>query len=505
MGIAFGSETCTIHTGAKLREKLIRGAEETLLSVGTTFGPYGQNVAITKFYNPPHITKDGTTVANSINLKDPIENITAQAIKQASAETAKLAGDGTTSTALIASALILHSFEYLKDNPGSTTIYRRKLEAAKDKVVQYIESTSVPLTMDSIYHIAMVACNGDTEIATIVTDAFKVIGKEGAIAVEESKTYETTLDAIEGIKLDRSHIIPSLARGKDTTKFKNCNILVTDLDLTTSEDAITLLQLQATAGNPLLLICNDLKDTALTVLEYNLEKNPDIPISVIRAPFIAEARKNALEDLALSTGSKYISSGSGWKLKDALISHLGGADSVTITSKETNIIGRKGDSGKIKERIALYKKKIATDKEGLAPNYKKRLAMLDSGAAIIYVGGATGMEVQEKKDRLDDTIKAVRSAYEKGIVVGGTLTYLEASRVLDSKDEIENILREALKNLTTLLLRNSGKSVEDHTKSIEDGFILDPTLVVTSSVRNGVGAAVMVCTTGCAIEKHESQ
>jgi len=506
-------ETSRIVKGKEVKEKLLKGSIDTADAVSTTFGPYGTNVAITKIYNPPHITKDGVTVAEAINLRDPIEDVAAQTIKGAAEETAKIAGDGTTGTSVLSAALIKLASEYLEEHPEKTSEYRRQLEAASKVAVTAVRSLATPTTDKDIYNVALVACNGDSEMAGLVQEAFSIIGKEGIVTVTDSKSYITSLDATKGVKLDRSHIIPSLANGKTLVRHKECRILVTDLDVTTQEDALAVIHLQKELGSPILVICNDLTGVAATIIQHN-KTNFDLPIEFIRAPFIADARKEAVEDLAIVTGAKAITSKVGWtSLKSITASHLGSSEMVEISTKETNIIGRKGEEDVVHARIQYYQDKIDQDKEGLAGNYKKRLAMLSAGAAVIYVGGSNEIEVKEKKDRLDDTIRAVRSALEEGVVPGGTMTYVEvACQLHDLSSANSDIpmlhLSIALKSLTEALLSNgnipfNGENLATLEEQVKRDSILDPALVLTSTLQNAVGAAGVIFTTNCVIIKDD--
>lgn len=499
-------ETCKIIKGEEVHEKLLKGSAEIAKAVSTTFGPYGKNVTITMLYNPPHVTKDGATVARSIKLEDPSENVAAQIINQAAAKTAEIAGDGTTSTTILANSLVHMAFNLIKKGERPMII-KNYLKEAEVKLLKYLSNLSTKTEHKDIYNIALVACNGDTDIAKLVTEAFTIIGENGLVTVSDSRNYDTTLDTTEGIKLDRSHIIPGLNNGKNYNRHKDCAILVTNLDLSTEFDAIRILQVQEASTKPLLVICNDLTGKAAEILTYNkLERN--VPIEVIRAPFIADARQEACVDLSIVTGATFIDKTSGWHIKDVNIDHLGNSDSVEITLKETNILGRLGDSEKIKSRIEYYNTKIKEDKEGLKENYKKRLAFFTSGAAVIYIGGSNEIEVQEKKDRFDDTIRAVRSALAEGYVLGGSLTYLKIGSQLHEEDpgNLSQMVHSCLNNIVRKLLSNSNDTIkyEDHVNAVKAHNIIDPTLVIKSTIQNAIGAAIMIFTTDCIIIKNES-
>ena len=503
----------TILKGKSAHSKLLEGSKEAASAVSTTFGPYGKNVAITMKYNVPSVTKDGATVAGFIKLKDKAMNVAAQLINQAANETARVAGDGTTSTTILTARIVEEAFKaiegkssWFKKVAGVQPMQiKRELEDAMKVVVDNLDTLSRKVELHDIYNIAMVACNGDEAMAELVTEAFKIVGEDGVVAVADSRGYETTMDATDGIKLDRSHILPSLAMGRSNVKHNDCRIAVMDLDITTAEEALHILGIQEDLKAPLLVICNDLTGIAAEVISFNKEKH-NVDIEVIRAPFIAEARKEACIDLACVAGATLLSKNAGWEVSDLQESHCGSAESVEMTLKETNIIGRLGNPDEIAKRIAFYEDKIANDKEGLTGNYKKRLAFFTSGAAVIYVGGSNETEKGEKRDRFDDTIRAVRSAMEEGFVTGGGLTYLllANSKLSDINTVGASILSKSLKNIVKVILENSGVVTKnEHIMSVYDNEIIDPTLVIKSTIKNGVGAAIMILTTDCIVIREE--
>lgn len=492
-------DTVKIVRGQEVHDKLLKGSEEAASAVSTTFGPYGRNVAITMKYNVPKVTKDGASVAGFIKLEDPIENVAAQLIRQAAAETAKVAGDGTTSTTVLTNNLVKAAFNYI-DNGYQPMQLKRELESALVGALTTLASLSKPVTDGDIYNIAFVACNGDTGMAQMVTDAFKVVGVDGLVTVTESRNYETTLDATDGIRLDRTSILPSQhARAK----YKQPKIAVLDMDITGAKDAMHILALQEAVNHPMLVICNDLTGSAAEIIGYNKSKY-NIPLEVIRAPFIAEARKAACFDLACVAGATLLSGSEGYEVTDLTADYLGSADGLEITLRETNIIGRHGRPEVIEERIKHYEEKIAEDKQGLTPNYKKRLAFFTSGAAVIYVGGSNETEVDEKKDRFDDTIRAVRSALQEGYVYGGGVAYDLIAEAIVEKSVGEKILSDSLLGIGSLIIDNSGIiTPEEHYKEVEDGNIIDPTLVIKSTIINAIGAAIMIFTTDCVVVRNE--
>lgn len=494
----------TILTGKEVHVKLLEGSKEAADAVSTTFGPYGKNVAITMKYNVPMVTKDGATVAGFIKLKDQAKNVAAQLINQAANETAKVAGDGTTSTTVLTKGLVDRAFKLIDEGVQPMQL-KKDLNAVVPVVLENLRALSTAVKPENIKSIAMVACNGDEAMADLVTEAFSIVGEEGLVTVTDSRSYDTTMDATDGIKLDRSHILPSLANGRNNVKHKGCKIAVLDLDISSADDALRILGVQEELNAPLLIICNDLIGSAAEVIAFNKEKY-DIPVEIIRAPFIAEARKEACIDLACVAGATLLSAKAGWEVSDFQATHCGNSDSVEMTLKETNIIGRLGDEEAIAKRIAFYEDKIANDKEGLVANYKKRLAFFTSGAAVIYVGGSNETEIGEKKDRFDDTIRAVRSAMAEGFVDGGGLTYnrLAQGSLSLIKTKGAAMLANALEDIVTVILDNSGiVTLSDHFENVHTLNIIDPTLVIKSTITNAIGAATMIFTTDCIIIREE--
>lgn len=495
-------ETSKVVSGPIVKNLLIQGAEELALGVGTTLGPFGGNVAITKIFNVPHITKDGATVASEVKLEDSIKNVASETIKESAKQTAILAGDGTSSTIIFATSL----FQELNKSKSVFPIskIKRQIEMLKNDSVTIARKLSFGIsTAEDMYNIALVASNDDEEMSRLVTDAFSTIGVNGIVTVSETKSYKTFIDTTNGIKLDRSHISTSLIKSNKEV-FEECNILVTDMKITSSNEALTILKLIDDTSKPLLVICEDLEGEALPIITYN-KITRNVPIAVVRAPFIAEARKEALKDLALATGATFISKEIGWEFNSINPSNLGSSDSVTISLKETNIIGRKGKKELIDERINFYNQKIEEDYEGLKSNYKKRLAYLNGGAAIIYISGVNEIEVQEKKDRLDDTIRAVRAALEEGVVKGAGKTYIEIAEKLKSdkyEPELFNIFKKALHSIFNKIVENYGGTEDEFNETISS-LVIDPTLVITSVLENGTSAALILSSIKAVIQKNE--
>lgn len=504
-------ETSTIVKGQEVYDKLLSGSAKMKEAVVTTLGPYGRNVALTKIWNNPHITKDGVTVAKGINLEDPIENIAAQVIKEAADKTAKEAGDGTTSTTILTDYIFKETLEKLNSEDIKYSDIKKQVEDTSKVIIKKIKELSEEVG-DNLKRVALVSSNNDEYLSELVAEAFTKIGKNGIVTVTESNTNETKIVTTDGIRLDRTHINTSMVE-KPKEVYANAMILVTNLNLSTDIDAFSILALQEEIKKPLLVICNDIERAASEILTYN-KKVRNVPIIVIRAPYISDARRDACQDIAIATGGEYIDKDLGWEIKSVNANLLGKCDYVEIDLKETNIIGRYGDDKLIEERLAYYDDKISKE-PGLKSNYEQRKNILNGGAAVIYVGGTNEIEVTEKKDRLDDTIRAVKAALEQGVVPGGGVTYLKIRQEL-SQESLTiggNIMLNALPVVTGNIIANQVGSTTDEevilkaTKefidSVKDNYILDPTLVLTNAIENAVGAALMLAGTSCVIVKKE--
>lgn len=499
--------TSEIIKGDKVYEALLKGSKEIADAVSTTFGPYGKNVALTMLYNLPHVTKDGVTVARNISLVDQAEDVACQIIKQAATKTADVAGDGTTSTVLLTYFLVKYSLEYLKANPNDTTSLKYELEKIGNRLIEKLDNITVNIDdYESMYKIARVASNGDHEISEMISTIFKEIGKDGVVSVQQSNSYETFVQTTNGIRLDRGYISPSL-ESRDSFKktYMNPKVVITSQDITTTEEAVTIFRLQEYVKHPLLIICNDLTGSALNAIAY-AKATQGIPIEVIRAPFIADARKEALKDLAIITGATIIDEH--WEITSINETILGSAESFEISPKETFIIGRNGSQEEIESRIAYYEDKIKFDTEGLKDNYSKRLSMFTSGASVIFVGGTNEVEIQEKKDRLDDTIKAVKAALKEGVVIGGTICYHDLAKEIDMVSPALNIFKKAITALTNIFYSNGDIhdfSIVNNRIDFEKGGIIDPSLVIKSTILNSIGAAIMIFTTECIVIKTDPE
>lgn len=505
-------ETAEVIKGEEVTKKLLSGTEKIFQAVVTTLGPYGKNVALTKIYNNPHLTKDGVTVAKGINLKDPIENIAAQIIKEAAAKTAKEAGDGTSSTVVLASILFENIVNYFKSKKENIKFsdFKKEIEDISDLVIKNIKEASVSVE-GNLDKVALVASNNDLELSKLVSEAFTKIGVNGIVSVSDSRTLDTNIQTTEGIRLETTHILSSMAVEAKEIYKSEPKVLVTNLDIKTDIEALRIISIQEKIEKPLLVICNDLDGQAAEILAYN-KKTRKVPIVVVRGPFISQARKEAFLDLSIATGATYLEKESGWASTDFNPEILGSCDYFEVTNKETNIIGRHGSEEEINKRISYYEDKIKTEGQGLEENYKKRINILNGGASIIYVGGTSEIEVVEKKDRLDDTIRAVKSALESGVVPGGGVTYNNIIKKLtDRKNDIPsyNIMLTSILSISDNILYNklgntpSPEDFESLKKEVLERDILDPTSVLINTVYNATRAALLLAGTDCIIVKEE--
>jgi len=452
-------------------------------------------------YNLPHVTKDGVTVANSINLEDPIENVACQIIKEAARKTADVAGDGTTTTTLLASYLVEEALK-VSDNKLNLKKHLEELSSSLESIVK--EHSKGIESNEELYNIAMIASNGDKAISELIVDIIGKIGRHGLINTFPSKSYKTSVEISEGLHLDRGPIDNMLKGKTDKEVFEEPKILVTDLDLHTIEDGIHVMELFHQIKKPLVIICNDIHRQALEVIAYNKFKD-DLPLQVIRLPFIADARKEAAQDIAVATGAVAIYKDMGWNIQSIGESQLGSCDLISIGPKDTVISGRKGNKEDILARIARYNNLIENDHEGLAVNYKKRLALLDAGTAVIYVGGANEVEIQETRDRMDDTIRAVKASLEEGVVKGGLSIYRLLNEYLESNKvgTASTIFGQACIALNNKFF--GYLTPEDREALIntieQSNDIIDPTKVITTSIKNAISAACMIFTTETVVVK----
>ena len=510
------------------RKKLLSGAQQIAEAVKVTLGPCGRMVMLDKKYGAPTITKDGVSVAKEIELADPYENMGAQFVREVASKTNDDAGDGTTTSTVLAYALVREGFKSVA--AGMTPIaIKRGMDKAVKTAIDEIKKNAKPVKgTDDVTHIATISANNDEEIGKMLADAIEKVGKDGVITVEESKNMDTTVDTVEGMQFDRGYISSYFVNDRDRMEanFDDPYILIHDKKISSMKDLLPVLEKVANEGRALIIIAEDVDGEALTTLVLNSIRGT-IKVCAVKAPGFGDRRKDMLQDIAILTGGQVISEELGLKLESADISMLGKAKSVKIDKDNTTIVGGAGTKKNITERVNEIKAQIekttsSYDKEQL----QKRLAKLAGGVAVINVGATTETEMKEKKFRVEDTIAATKAALEEGIVAGGGLALIEASKALEtipedlSEDEKVGykIVRRALEEPIRQIADNAGVDgavVADRAKKEKKGVgynaytgewvnmmeagIIDPAKVTCSALMNAASIAATMLTTECAI------
>ena len=510
------------------RKKLLSGAQQIAEAVKVTLGPCGRMVMLDKKYGAPTITKDGVSVAKEVELADPYENMGAQFVREVASKTNDDAGDGTTTSTVLAYALVREGFKSVA--AGMTPIgIKRGMDKVVKIAIDEIKKNAKPVKgTDDVTHIATISANHDQEIGKMLADAIEKVGKDGVITVEESKNMDTTVDTVEGMQFDRGYISSYFVNDRDRMEasFEEPYILIHDKKISSMKDLLPVLEKVANEGRALVIIAEDVDGEALTTLVLNSIRGT-IKVCAVKAPGFGDRRKDMLQDIAILTGGQVISEELGLKLETADISMLGRAKSVKIDKDNTTIVGGAGTKKNISERVSEIKNQIekttsSYDKEQL----QKRLAKLAGGVAVINVGATTETEMKEKKFRVEDTIAATKAALEEGIVAGGGLALIEAAKSLDSipEDLTEDekvgfkIVRRALEEPIRQIADNAGVDgavIADRAKKEKKGIgynaytgewvnmmeagIIDPAKVTCSALMNATSIAATMLTTECAI------
>ena len=467
----------TFNTDA--RDSLKRGVDALANAVKVTLGPKGRNVIIDKKYGSPAITKDGVSVAKEIELKDAIENMGAQMLKEVASKTADIAGDGTTTATVLAQAIVTAGLKNVAAGANPMDL-KRGIDKAVTTVVESLKNMSQSVGDDfgKIEQVASISSNNDATIGKLIADAMAKVGKEGVITVEEAKGTETTVDVVEGMQFDRGYISPYFVTNADKMECEldNPYILLYDKKISNMKELLPILEKSVQTGRPLLIIAEDIDGEALATLVVNKIRG-SLKIAAVKSPGFGDRRKAMMEDISILTNGTFISEERGYKLENADITYLGQAEKVTIDKDNTTIVGGAGKAEDIKARIGQIKAQIETttsdyDREKL----QERLAKLSGGVAVLYVGAATEVEMKEKKDRVDDALHATRAAVEEGIVPGGGVAYIRAMDSMnkmkgDNDDETTGvaIVKRALEEPLRQIVANAG---------LEGSIIVD-------KVRNG--------------------
>ena len=497
------------------KEKLVKGVNTLADAVKTTFGANGQYVVVENAMGQPNPTKDGVTVAESIYLKDHGENMGAQILKQSARQTAELAGDGTTSSIILAQAIVNEGMKAI--NEGAKPIFlKREIEEGTKKVVESIKNSAIRVNGDfsKINQISIISANNDVELGNLITDAFKMVGEQGVVSIAQSKSHNTYIEHKEGFMFKEGYASPYFMNTpKNTSEYDNPLILITDYAITYIKDIQLTLGLMMKEGRPIVIIAPDYSNEAISFFVANRVKH-NAPILAIKAPYYGDQQVLFLEDVAACTGGTFISKTKGMKLDTVGLVHLGQCERIISTSKNTTIVGGEGDTEIIAERI----KSIQEMKDNAVGNIEKefhqdRYNSLVGGVAVIYVGGATEVEMKEKKDRVDDAVKAIRSAIEEGYGVGGGLSYYNHLNVLDESILGEKVLKNALTEPIKLIHSHSGVdfdatkvtntvSFNGKTNTYEDLLqvgVIDPIKVTRVALENAVSSSMIILMTNCLV------
>jgi chaperonin GroEL len=511
-----------IVTGADSRQAILRGINILADAVKITLGPKGRNVVIDKKFGSPVITKDGVTVAKEIDLKDPLENLGAQMVKEVASKTSDVAGDGTTTATVLAQAIFREGVRTVAAG-ASPMALKRGIEKAVEAAVQEIKRLSRDVKGDMIAQVGTISANTDKQVGNIIAEAMKKVGKDGVITVEESKTMETTLEVVEGMQFDRGYLSPYFATDPERMEcvLEDVRILIHEKKISSLKDLLPLLEQTAKINKPLLIISEDLEGEALATLVVNKIRGT-LHCAAVKAPGFGDRRKAMLEDIAVLTGGKAITEDLGIKLENVTLEELGSAKKVTITKDNTTIIAGAGKPTEVEGRIKQLRAQIEEttsdyDKEKL----QERLAKLVGGVAIIKVGAATETELKEKKARVEDAMHATRAAVEEGIVAGGGTALLRCVPVLEKlklhDDEAigVNIVKRALEEPLRQIALNAGHEgalvVGRVRESKEENFgfnaetgefgdmikagIIDPAKVTRLALQNAASIVSLMLTT----------
>jgi chaperonin GroEL len=508
--------------GEQSRQAILRGVNQLADAVKVTLGPKGRNVVLDKKFGSPTITKDGVTVAKEIDLKDPLENMGAQMVREVASKTSDTAGDGTTTATVLAQAIYREGAKNVVAGANPMEI-KRGIEKAVEVVVEEIKKLSRPVKGNMIAQVGTISANSDETIGKIIAEAMEKVGKDGVITVEEAKTLETTLDVVEGMQFDRGYLSPYFVTDPERMEvvLENPVILIHEKKISSMKDLLPVLEQVARMGRPLLIIAEDVEGEALATLVVNKLRGT-LQAAAVKAPGFGDRRKAMLEDIAILTGGRAITEDLGIKLENIKMEDLGKAKKVTIDKDNTTIVEGAGNAKDIEGRV----KQIRVQVEETTSDYdreklQERLAKLVGGVAVIKVGAATETEMKEKKARVEDAMHATKAAVEEGIVPGGGVALLRAGKALDSlkldgdQQVGAAIIRRAIEEPMRWIATNAGNEgsivvarVKD-AKSADEGYnaatdtyedlvkagVIDPAKVVRNALQNASSIASLLLTT----------
>jgi len=514
---------------SEARSGLKKGVDKLANAVKATLGPKGRNVILEKKFGAPTVTKDGVSVAKEIDLKDPIENMGAQLVKEVASKTADAAGDGTTTATVLAQSIFSHGIKNVAAGANPMDL-KRGIDKAVAVVVDSLAKQSKKIKdSNEIAQVATISANNDFEIGKMIANAMDKVGKDGVITVEEAKGTETEVKTVEGMQFDRGYLSPYFVTNteKMEAELDHPYILIYDKKISSMKELLPILEQTAQTGKPLLIISEEVEGEALATLVVNKIRGA-LRVAAVKAPGFGDRRKAMLEDLAVLTGGKVISEEQGFKLENATLDFLGRAEKINIDKDNTTIVNGAGKKADIEGRVAQIKAQIESttsdyDKEKL----QERLAKLSGGVAILYVGAATEVEMKEKKDRVDDALHATRAAVQEGIVPGGGVAYIRAIESLndvkvDNEDQLTgvNIIRLALESPLRTIVGNAGQegsvivnnvragkkdygfnARENKYENFFEAGIIDPTKVSRLALENAASIAGLLLTTEAVVSE----
>jgi chaperonin GroEL len=514
--------------GEESRAAILRGVNQLADAVKITLGPKGRNVVIDKKFGSPTITKDGVTVAKEIELKDALENMGAQMVREVASKTSDVAGDGTTTATVLAQAIFREGVKTVAAGANPMAL-KRGIDKAVERSVEEIKRLSKPVKGDAIAQVGTVSANGDATIGNIIAEAMNKVGKDGVITVEESKTMETALEVVEGMQFDRGYLSPYFVTDPERMEatLENPLILIHEKKISSMKDLLPLLEQVAKLGKPMVIIAEDVEGEALATLVVNKLRGT-LNIAAVKAPGFGDRRKAMLEDIAILTGGKVISEDLGIKLENVKLEDLGRAKKITIDKDNTTIVEGAGKQSDIEGRVKTLRAQIdETSSDYDREKLQERLAKLVGGVAVIKVGAATETEMKEKKARVEDAMHATRAAVEEGIVPGGGVTLVRAAKALekfqinkegegDPDEQIGvTIVKRALEEPLRQIVQNAGKEgavvvervraeknenvgFNAQTEVFEDlvkAGVIDPAKVTRTALQNASSIAGLMLTT----------